>query len=169
MKQLDEKTRLIVAIIAIATVALFFGVFPMVQNLIQQAQSNTTTVVPPPPGTFDNNVPPPPPDFPPTMGGGDSETQSPINATHTYSNGKHTISGTVTTPTPCHSLSYNVQVAESYPEQVSIAFKIFPPDEPDVMCAQVMSTKTFSLSFDASEHAAIKATLDGTPITLSFE
>lgn len=86
-----------------------------------------------------------------------------ISADHYFTDGEHTIQGLVTLPTPCHSLTHDVLVAESFPEQVTIAFT---SEAGPAICTQLIDEKFFSLSFQASEGAQIKATFNGTPVRL---
>lgn len=55
-------------------------------------------------------------------------------------------------PTPCHLLKVNVEVMESYPEQVSATAEI-ANENPEVACAQVITPRTEKGSFQASEQA----------------
>ena len=80
-------------------------------------------------------------------------------------NGSHTIEGTITLPTPCHTITNEVLVAESFPEQISINFTTHPDSG---ICTQVLADKFFRVSFQASKDAIIRATLDGKPIELVF-
>ena len=79
--------------------------------------------------------------------------------------GKHTIEGTMTLPTPCHSLTNEVIVAKSMPEQVTIKFNTKAGEG---ICTQVLADKFFRVAFDASRDAVISATLNGKPLTLKF-
>ncbi|HEY4483495.1 MAG TPA: hypothetical protein VI953_04960 [Candidatus Paceibacterota bacterium] len=88
-----------------------------------------------------------------------------LTVNHYFDNGSHTIEGTITLPTPCHSLTSDVLVAESYPEQVTIKFTIAPGTG---ICTQVLADKFFRVTFNASKDASIKATLNGQPISLVY-
>ena len=81
--------------------------------------------------------------------------------------GSHTLEGTITLPTPCHSLSVEAEVAPSveHPEDVLVKFITKPGGG---ICTQVLSDKFFRVTFNAGEDAQITATLDGRPITLIF-
>ncbi|HEY9583082.1 MAG TPA: hypothetical protein VJK09_02095 [Candidatus Paceibacterota bacterium] len=79
--------------------------------------------------------------------------------------GAHTIEGTLTLPTPCHSLASDVMVAESMPEQVLIKFTTKAGEG---ICTQVLADKFFRVSFTASKDALITATLNGKVITLVY-
>ncbi len=93
--------------------------------------------------------------------------QAPTSLTvnHYYNNNSHTIEGTMTLPTPCHTLSHTANVAESSPEQVSIAFVTKASEG---LCTQVLADKFFRVVFEASVDAVITATLDGQPLNLIF-
>lgn len=77
---------------------------------------------------------------------------------HSYMNGTHTFSGKIMLPTPCHQLFSDVQIAESFPEQVVINFTITNKTE---KCAQVITPEPFNVSFQASESAVVRMTLNG--------
>lgn len=166
MKTLDSKTQMLIAVIAVAAVVFFFGIFPMLQTFLTQGQSASgSPQIPPPPGVFDGAVPPSPPNV---DAGGGTPSDTVVSATRTFANSRHTVRGTIMTPTPCHALTHDVMIAESYPEQVTIQFSVNAPAG-DMMCAQVIDEKDFTITFSASEQASIRATLNGEPITLSFE
>lgn len=88
-----------------------------------------------------------------------------VTANHYFSNGTHTIEGNITLPTPCHELTHDVVVAESAPEQVTINFRAESTAE---ICTQVLADRFFTLSFQASQDAVIKATLNGVPVALNL-
>ena len=97
---------------------------------------------------------------------GDQTTQpASLTVNHYFDNGSHTIEGTITLPTPCHSLTTEALLAEPYPEQVTITFATAPGAG---ICTQVLADKFFRVTFNASKDALIKATLNGQPITLIF-
>ncbi len=85
-----------------------------------------------------------------------------------FSDGVHTITGEITLPTPCYQFSYDAIVAESFPEQVTLNFKVEPPDA-DVMCIQVVATKEFTIEVSASEQARFSARINGQPIDVEIE
>lgn len=80
-----------------------------------------------------------------------------ITAEHSYSDGQHTVSGEVDLPTPCHELLVEAEVRESYPEQVSLVFYQLNSTSPDLACAQVITPRSFNISFAASPEAQITA------------
>lgn len=88
-----------------------------------------------------------------------------IDAKHFFIDGTHTVVGEIPMPTPCDLLDWDTRVAESFPEQVTIAFDVI--NNADV-CAQVITPARFSVSFDASENASIQATLEGRPVRLNL-
>ncbi len=87
-----------------------------------------------------------------------------IKVVHMFVGDMHTFTGEINLPTPCHILSSKVFIAESYPEQITIAFD--RTTEAD-LCAQIITPEPFTVSFEASKEAVIKMTLDGKD--LSFE
>ena|SRR3989344_5591656 len=88
-----------------------------------------------------------------------------ITAKHQFKDGKHIIAGDVNMPTPCHILTTSAQVAESFPEQVTIQFVSRTSGE---ACAQVITPARFKVEFTASENATIKATWNGAPVSLNL-
>jgi len=99
------------------------------------------------------------------VAGNEATQPNSLTVNHYFDNGSHTIEGTITLPTPCHSLTTEALVAESYPEQVTIKFTTAPGTG---ICTQVLADKFFRVTFNASKDALIKATLNGQPITLIF-
>lgn len=108
-------------------------------------------------GEVDNNTS--------VLGDQQSAPSGSLTVNHYFSDGSHTIEGTITLPTPCHTISHDVLVAESFPEQVSIALVTKPGAG---LCTQVLADKFFRITFNASKDAVIRATLDGQPITLIY-
>ena len=91
-----------------------------------------------------------------------------ITITEATFDGKlYTYKGTVSVPTPCHDLSAEAFIKESYPEQVELRFAIAEPGD-DEICAQVITDKEFTIIFQASESAIIKATLNGEEVALNI-
>jgi hypothetical protein len=88
-----------------------------------------------------------------------------IDARHYFLDGKHTLVGELLMPTPCDLLNWDTRVAESMPEQVTVAFTVVNNTE---MCAQVMTPQLFSASFNASENPTINATLNGRAVELNL-
>lgn len=93
-----------------------------------------------------------------------------ITAAHQYDEdeGVHIVAGETDVPTPCHMLSHDVSIAESFPEQVSLNFSSSVED-PDQMCAQVISSQRFKITFEASEEASIQATYNGQDVELNLQ
>lgn len=84
-----------------------------------------------------------------------------IPVLHQYNNGVHTYVGNVETPTPCFDVTGEALVAESFPEQVTIRLEA---KDTGAVCAQVITTKKFKVSFHASGEAYIKSFLNGSPV-----
>ncbi len=95
----------------------------------------------------------------------DDEPIMDITAKHQFKDGKHIIAGEVNLPTPCYVLDTQAMVAESMPEQVTIAFSATTQGE---MCAQVITVDRFKVEFSASKDAVIKATWNGKPAKLNL-
>lgn len=88
-----------------------------------------------------------------------------IDAKHFFVDGTHTLAGTIALPTPCDLLNWDVQIAESYPEQVTVDFSVVNTAE---VCAQVVTDQRFLVSFDAAEEATINARFMGSPVELNL-
>lgn len=67
--------------------------------------------------------------------------------------GVHTYRGTFVTPTPCFSLGADALVAESFPEQITLALTTKDSSE---ICAQVLDEKPFSVEVKASAGAILR-------------
>ena len=70
---------------------------------------------------------------------------------------KHTYTGVVSVPTPCHTLTTSVEVAESYPEQIFL--NIFSIQNEGEMCAQVISEADFEVAVEASKDASLSGVM----------
>ncbi|MCI0619830.1 hypothetical protein L0Y40_02225 [Candidatus Wolfebacteria bacterium] len=98
---------------------------------------------------------------------GDDTRQEKLTITHEYSGGVHHYAGVVTVPTPCHALTTDATVAESFPEQIRIVLTTTAP-APDTVCIQVLDQESFEVTARASAGALlVGVTLDG--ISLPFE
>lgn len=75
-----------------------------------------------------------------------------IDAKHYFVDGTHTLVGEVTLPTPCDLLEVQAEIAERYPELVTLDFSVLNSTE---NCVQQMTTQRFQVSFQASEEAEI--------------
>lgn len=111
--------------------------------------------------------------LPPTNNDGSFSNKPPISVTEgdvtiarASEGNTHTYTGVVSVPTPCHTLSTNVLIAESYPEQVTLEITVGAP-APDVVCAQVIAQKEFSVTFDASPEHTFRVLLNGKPVDVS--
>jgi|SRR3989344_7001890 len=93
-----------------------------------------------------------------------------LTVNHYFENGKHTIEGTMTMPTPCHTLTSEVTLApRSSPSEVGEQIMIkFTTKAGEGMCTQVLADKFFRVTFNASRDATIRATLNGQPLELKF-
>ncbi len=89
---------------------------------------------------------------------GDEVSIGKIRVAHVFADGMHTFTGEINLPTPCHILSHKIIIAESYPEQVTIAFDV--KSEVDA-CVQMVTPELFVSSFEASEEADIMITING--------
>lgn len=80
-----------------------------------------------------------------------------LQVSHTYSEGQHTISGTLPLPTPCHGLDVEVSVEESG-KQAEVSLSIRNHEQ---ICIQVIDFRDFEVVFEAEEDAVINIKLDG--------
>ena len=85
-------------------------------------------------------------------------------ANHFFKDGTHTIEGTITLPTPCHTLVTDVTVNEAKDKAVVN----FVGRASTGICAQVVAEKIFTVNFQASGDAEITATFNGAPIRLNL-
>ncbi len=69
------------------------------------------------------------------------ECKQPTGAFATYDNGAVTYSIPVTKPTPCHNVTSDMLVLESYPVQLRLNINIEQP-EPGTFCIQVLQETT---------------------------
>lgn len=88
-----------------------------------------------------------------------------IDAKHFYIDGVHTLAGEILMPTPCDLLEWNEIVAESFPEQVTVAFTVINTTD---TCAQVVTPQRFKSSFSGVPGATIRATMMGREVDLNL-
>lgn len=88
-----------------------------------------------------------------------------IDAKHFYQNGTHTVVGELPMPTPCDLLEAEALVAESMPEQITLALTVTNTTE---ACAMVVTPQRFMVSVGASELATWSATINGVPVELNL-
>lgn len=96
----------------------------------------------------------------------DTSTFAPaeVSGAHYFSDGVHVIAGSIDLPSPCYNLETDVRVAESFPEQVTVAFTS-DVDE-DLMCAQVITPTDYYVEVEASEEARFNAEFNGERVDL---
>ena len=88
-----------------------------------------------------------------------------IEGKHFFIDDVHTIVGEVAVPTPCDLLDVDVIIAESFPEQVTLDFKLNNSAE---FCAQVVTTQRFMVTAKVSEDATFKALLNSRVVELNL-
>lgn len=81
-----------------------------------------------------------------------------IEVKEQYKNQTYTFVGTVQVPTPCHTLVSKVNTLSSTSYQIEIT-TIQPVS--DIVCAQVITDKTYKVSFNAPEDITVTALIDG--------
>ena len=85
--------------------------------------------------------------------GKEAEKEVELTIEHTYSDGTHTYSGTVITPSPCYSVEAVAIVAESYPEKITINITLSA--ESADKCVEILDEQRFSIDVQASEEAEL--------------
>ncbi len=81
-----------------------------------------------------------------------------------YKDSRHTFVGTLSVPTPCHTLVSDVTMTA--PGAYQIEVNTVAPVA-GVMCAQVITDKDFKVSFEAPEDAIVTAFIDGVEYSLN--
>jgi len=74
-----------------------------------------------------------------------------------YENGVYTFAGDVQVPTPCHNISSEMIPMEN--NEYALVLKTIIPAQ-DVMCAQVITSKEYKVSFEASQNVVVRAFVD---------
>ena len=143
---MDKKTTIVIVTVFVLIVAGMFGYAYMKKAEIEDTGINQ-------------------PDTPTDTETGPYDSIDRVDAKHFYIDGEHTLVGEILFPTPCDLLNWDVQVAESFPEQVRVDFSVVNNSD---ICAQVMTLQRFKVSFSASEEASISAYLEGRSLELNL-
>ncbi len=97
------------------------------------------------------------------------ETFAPLEimtVNHQYLDGTHTIVGTLSLPTPCHS--YNA-TTNTVGDTTEVYLEILEPsNDSDTVCAQVITDVTFRVEFEAPENQKISGFLNGKAVILNL-
>lgn len=142
MKPENQKQQLTLTLIAVAVVVVFvlFGYASISDNsrisFNKERKGNESSSVP------KNSV---------------------LAVAHHYSGGLHTYVGSIDTPTPCHKVSSRIFSQKTTPEIIELSFKTTDSGE---VCAQVITSQEFMVSFSASSDAQVSARLNDKPISL---
>jgi len=88
-----------------------------------------------------------------------------ITAEHSYEDGRHSIVGGLSLPTPCHNLTTDSVVSEDKTEAI-VNFNVTV--DPNEICIQVITEKFFSILFSAPEDIVIKGFLNGQEVLLNL-
>lgn len=75
-----------------------------------------------------------------------------------YKNSTYTFVGSIQLPTPCHSLTNKVNKISETEYQIQLT--TVPPQK-DQVCAQVLTDKSFKVSFQAAANIKVTVLLDG--------
>jgi hypothetical protein len=97
--------------------------------------------------------------------GNETRTEQTITARVLNESGSYTIAGEAQIPSPCHDLEVKADTTDK--DDVVINFDLIVPDEEE-MCAQVVSSKEFRVTFRADEDADIRGIYTGSPVTLNL-
>lgn len=90
------------------------------------------------------------------------EEQRIITAKHQFVAGVHTVAGEVVVPTPCELLEWQVATSTA---AARIDFSTTSSGE---VCAQVITSQRFKVSFRGEQTDSISATLNGSPVNLNL-
>jgi len=88
-----------------------------------------------------------------------------VNAKHQYKDGKHTYAGAFELPTPCDTLSYDVVRNTSDEKVIGLDFKTIPSEN---MCAQVVTSRPFKVTFDGPQSISLTVTRDGKSVRFNL-
>jgi hypothetical protein len=83
-----------------------------------------------------------------------------IEVSFNYENGAYTYSGTIQTPTPCHTVETEQVIREVFPEDVDLKFTIQDSGE---VCIEVIDLKEISGQITVSEAATIQVFVNDVP------
>ena len=112
---MPTKTSFIVVVIILVIIAaLSFFAWDSNDGVLFGVPEDTGDSLNPLPGDETGEVP-------------DVLVGEPIRIIRSYENGSHTFSGTVSLPTPCHTLSSDLLVLESFPEQLHLRLTVTAP------------------------------------------
>lgn len=81
-----------------------------------------------------------------------------------YRDGKFTFAGDVQAPTPCNTVTSEAVLNGDNSYQIQITIKDLPQD---AVCADVITDKEYSVTFEASQNAQISATINEKPYELN--
>ena len=91
-------------------------------------------------------------------------SESAVVFSHFFKKGTHTLSGTITLPTPCYQIDQNIIIDDTFsPEKVAIALTTSTDDQ---ICIQVIDEREVEITFDAAEDAEIVMTLDDKAVVI---
>lgn len=88
-----------------------------------------------------------------------------VNVKHQYKDGRHIYVGEIDLPTPCHSLASAYNKDANNTTGYTLVFTSTSTSE---MCAQVITSKPFKLSFEAVKDILLSATLNGKKLRLNL-
>lgn len=94
-----------------------------------------------------------------------SDEAEALQLTQSYRDGALHISGTLETPTPCHTITVEPVILESYPEQVVLDIQTTPGEG---MCAQVLTEQSFTaVATTSAEATIVSAQVNNTNVPIS--
>jgi hypothetical protein len=92
----------------------------------------------------------------------DAQFMERLSVQHAYRDGKHTIYGSIASPTPCHTLEI-----DSRNEENDVYIDMVLREEESI-CDNILTSKPFIYSFEASEDANFIATYNGNDVILNI-
>ncbi len=87
-----------------------------------------------------------------------------VNVKHQYKAGTHTYAGEIDLPTPCDTLKSEAVKDATTANKFTLTFTTTKSSQ---VCAQVITSKPFKISFKADKDVTVDATLDGKKLRLN--
>ncbi|HRY30924.1 MAG TPA: hypothetical protein P5328_00835 [Candidatus Paceibacterota bacterium] len=88
-----------------------------------------------------------------------------VNTKHQYKDGRHIYLGYLEVPSPCYSHNVEIKKSEEITE-IAITYQEDPSAKSE-NCIQMITEKTFKVSFEGAEDEDIIATLNGETVNLN--
>lgn len=88
-----------------------------------------------------------------------------VNVKHQFKDGRHVYVGEIDLPTPCHNLTSGYSKDANSTTAYTLVFTSVSTAD---MCAQVVTSKPFKVSFEAMPQIVISGTLNGKKLRLNL-